>query len=378
MPWVPKSTAPATFNLVDSFIALITGDATWGWLLDWLPYIVNDHFDTAAFCASGPQTVPDLSVALGPSPPDRNPIAVVGKIVTASFGVWAAARDRVFGAYCEFHEPDPTTPGWSDYDCTTFTSPGPFRADGLHAIPAGATRFRARVTTFGGAGMPPGELMGYNWPVTIVQNYGTWSAGSGVVLEGDLKMAPYNGAIGIEWANTGTHVTECYSFYGPGLAPPSDWTVAPQPQPSGVLTPLTTVDPSLAGIAHEAELLEVKLDNLLSILQGIAGATLDLGGDLLAAADVTPDVPVEVGDAVGCVITSTGIPASRSLDFGTPQNIVRLGHINLGNADGWFPSIWLTHTPMLIRPFPAGTTRVTVTDLPAGTSCSIRMISRNK
>jgi hypothetical protein len=342
-----------------------------------MPFITNDHFSTADFCAFGPTPPPDLSVALGPSPPDRNPLSMVGKIATVGVSLGLAARDRVFGAYCEL-TPEPSDVGWSDWVCSTFTSPAPFRVDGLTQVPAGASKFRARVTNLGGGGMPPGQLNGYDWPATIVSNYGTWSAASGVVLEDFVKAAPYNAGIGIEWANTGTHVTECYSFYGAGLGAATPYVPDPQPLPAGVLSPLRTVPPTLDGIAYEAQLLELKLDTMLAIIQSIAGATLDLGGPVDDAVDFPADTPLDVGTAVGAVITATGIPASRALDFGDPQNLVRLGHVNCGTATAWYPSIWLTHTPMVLRPFPPGTTRVTVTDLPPGCTCTIALISRTK
>jgi hypothetical protein len=378
MAWTPKSTAPATFNLADAFLALITGDATWGWLVDWLPYVTNDHFNTADFCAFGPTPAPDLSVLLTASPPDRSPLAVVAKIAALGAALTLAARDRVFGAYC--HEVAALVGGWGTPICKTNVH----GSDGWGPsiawdVPAGATSARIRQTAGSGSFnyqlryYPHGVFAGGNFtdmsPVLYANNT-NWTTGYTIFgcVGGFFYLSDPPGSVGAS-------ETFCIEF---NVGDVADHVPAPQPEPAGLLSPLRAVEASLAGIAHEAELLEFKMDTMMSIIQSIAGATLDLGGPASDPADVTPDVPIEVKDAVGCILVASGIPASRSLDFGEPKNVVRLAHINLGTPLAWYPSIWMTHTPMIVRPFPPGTTKVTITDLPPGCSVTIQMILPTK
>jgi hypothetical protein len=374
MTWTPKPTAPAHFSLADAFLALITGDAQWGWLVDWLTLLPNTGFDTAEFCAAGPQfadalVVTDFIPTFNPLDP-RQLLHVAGLAVR--YG--AAARDRVFGAYCE----QLTDTGLGTWGSETVWTAAKSPADGTQVIvnphPFGAhplaTSVRVRMVS------PP-------IPATSSQDYRIYHEPSGSVF------ASWNGGESIptgysshSWTNGDTIATISFTIAG-GASYGISWndgvgsethTPTPQPQPAGVTSPLRTVDPSLAGIAAELERLEFKLDNLWPLVQAVAGATLDLGGDTLEAQDVVADVPVDVAGAVGCVITTTGIPASRSTDFGTPQNVVKLAHLNCGTADAWYPSIWLTHSPFVLRPFPPGTTRITITDLPPGAASTIALI----
>jgi hypothetical protein len=161
-------------------------------------------------------------------------------------------------------------------------------------------------------------------------------------------------------------------------SPAQSFTPAPQPEPAGYLSPLRDVDPTLDGIAAEVRLLEFKLDTLLTILQAVAGATLDLGGDASDPTDVAPNTDIQLKDAAGVVLEASGIPASRSLDFGTPQHIVKLARLNVGNVDGWYPSVWVTHTPFVLRPLPQGVTKMTVTDITPGVTMTSRLLAKTK
>lgn len=374
MVWVPKAGAPATFNLVDAFIALVTGDATWGWLLDWLPYVSNDHFSTIDFCSQGPSPVLDLSVALGPSPPDRSPIEAAAKIVLAGIAVTSAARDRVFGAYCEI----PSDPGgvtWSGVQCTsgdTHTFPGNWMAGGVS--PWGDYD-RIAVRTFSSdVGQPMGVWFG-NVDNTVHSFLGAFGpTGSAVPYVSGPGVPAGQNYIWLTPVGSGAlgPFTICIDFGKLGGSLPH--TVLPQPQPAGVISPIRPVAPTLDGIASEVAQIELKLDNVIPMVASILAGSIDLGALPDAPADLPVNTPVAVGDAVGCVLTASGVPASRSLDFGDPQHIVKLGIVNLGTADAWYPSIWLTHTPMVIRPFPPGVKRVTITDLPPGVTVQVAFI----
>lgn len=378
MAWTRKAGAPTTFNLVDAFAALITGDPTWGWILDWFPYISNDHFNTDDFCAFGPVSPPDLSVALSPSPPDRNPLVTAGKIAAAAFGLTLAAHDRVFSAYCERAV---AAGEWSTPIC--YAVPGdPANAGGqsghvtLQIAPAGTTRVRVDAHAMTAVTITDSQLQ------IGADTVGPWIYSHDMNYINNGIPSPQEAAVsgGAEiyasgFMNGGGSVQACVSFQGAGF---ETHAATPQPLPTGVLSPIRTVDPSLEGIAAELARHEFKLDTLMTLLQSVAGATIDLGGDLADPSDVIADTPIPVLDAVGCVITASGVPASLSLDFGTPQRIVRLGLVNMGTAAAWYPSVALTHSPFVLRPFPPGVTRVTVTDLPPGVTCTIAFIQRNK
>jgi hypothetical protein len=378
MVWTPKSTAPATFNLADAFLALITGDAVWGWLVDWLPYVTNDHFDTAAFCAFGPTPAPDLSVLLSASPPDRSPLAVVAKIAALGGALGLAARDRVFGAYCE--EVGPLTGGWGAWEEVTNSGTANFHVEVDVHKPAGATSAQVEIIDAHWGALANGgiNLTQIHNPADASQNvwYGPTAfnaIGQGPLTNTTLSLSNWPDVRIQTISDAFVHARVRWN-----VADVTDYVPEDQPLPAGLLSPLRPVDPTLDGIDYETQLLEFKLDTMLSIIQSIAGATIDLGGPAGDPADLPPDTPIEIADAVGCVLTASGIPASRTLDFGTPQNIVKLGHVNFGTADAWYPSIWMTHSPMVVRPFPPGTTRVTVTDLPPGVTVQIALLSRTK
>jgi hypothetical protein len=378
MVWQPKSTSPATFNLADAFLALVTGDAQWGWLVDWMPYITNDHFDTAQFCAFGPTPAPDLSIALAPSMPDRSPISGAAKVVTAMLSVGLAARDRVFGAYCE----QPGVAGvmtWGPVVCGSMAAPASaggwvFLTTDTHA-PWDSLRVVSVVSGGGSAGP---VTIGTGTAAAALRSIGSFgSGGTSVPYETGGAAPAGDTSVWITQAGGGpTSATVCVQFGKLGAAITHDPT--PQPEPAGTLSPLHPVDSTLDGIAAEVRLLEFKLDTLLTILQAVAGDTLDLGGDASDPTDVAPNTDIQIKDAAGVVLEASGIPASRSLDFGTPQHIVKLARLNVGNVDGWYPSVWITHSPFVLRPLPQGVTKMTVTDITPGVSITSRLIAKTK
>jgi hypothetical protein len=378
MAWTPKSSAPATFSLTQAFLALITGDATWGWLADWIQLVPPTAYNTAAFCAQGPLISAPLTVT--DFIPTFNPLDPRQAIHTAALGTLlaAAARDRVFGAYCETAVSG--SGGWDPQQIFTIdNTAGPDAYSAICDLPSySAGRFRLQEISYSGSDQTH-TLVSFGGTAGSVN---VWTFGFPVDIGGytDKQSPGTNFRLQAQFLfghpAACTYGIEPYNPSGAGLGTPYNPTA--QVQPTGVVSPLLTVDPSLAGIAAELARHEFKLDFLTSLVQSVAGATLDLGAPTSDPADLAPNTPVDVLDAVGCVLVASGIPASRSLDFGTPQNIVRLGHINLGTASAWYPSIWLTHSPMVIRPFPPGVTRLTVTDLPPGCTVTIALIPRAK
>jgi len=368
-----KSTAPEFFSLADAFISLITGDPTWGWLVDWMTLIPNTGQETAAFCAEGPIFAEALSFI--DFIPSSNPLDPRNAIHTAALAarIAAAARDRVFGAYCEqFTDPA----DWCLETITTVTGPHTTQADVWVPFPAGSTSVRI-------------GLQG--------QNQGTGGANTAAFLTSDAGVADLVNIHGydastVTWSGAwegpfdrGVHnyvylsakfdyIADWHIQFGPCFGEPVPYGPEPQPQPDGVSSPLRTVDPSLDGIALELERLEFKLDNLMPLLQLVAGATIDLGGPLDEPVDAPADEVIAVTDAVGYVVTITGIPDQADIGFGVPQRLARLGWINCGTDGAWYPSIPLTHTPMVVRPLPPGTTRLTITQLPPGAAAAVQAI----
>jgi hypothetical protein len=378
MVWTAKPSAPAYFSLADAFIALVTGDPVWGWLVDWATLVPNTGTNTAAFCAAGPPDVNPFTSDLFNQAPGPSALGQSGHIAALIVAMMNAAQDRVFGAYCE-QVPASGLCDFVELDSAS-VSPGhdgAYRVVATVPIRPGVSQLALFINNtsslnlaFKDASLQVGTNLAAGATAGITY---TVAAHPGIPTMGNYVLSLGGNAGGT--GNVRVVITQ-RATCGPGGG--DAYVPEAQPQPAGVLSPIRTVEPTLVGIADEVERLELKLDTLLMMIQGIAGATLDLGGETQAPADFVADVPVAVGDAVGCVITTTGIPASRAIDFGTPQNVVRLAHLNCGTADAWFPSIWVTHTPFILRPLPPGTTRITITDLPPGASSTIALIARNK
>jgi hypothetical protein len=374
MAWTPKSTSPVSFRLRDQFAALITGDATWGWLVDWLPYLPGDPVDTAAFCAAGPIAPPDLSPLLSASGPDRSPFSVLAKIATIGAAVGLAANDRVFQAYCE--NVHPLSGGYGDWiDVVVEGTSGSIVHDTLST--PGSTHAQVEILDGNWAGGTDGQIN-----LTQVHFGGTTGdqnnyfhrvyndvIPTGVGTIGTLTLGTWD-SIRVQTINH-AHMHVQIRFDASTV---ETHTATPQPNTDNVpASPVTGA--TLVDIAAETDRLEAKLDFLLSLTQfglRIAPTFPDAGpGD---PADVAPNTPTAIGEAVGLVITASGVPAGNDLAFGEPQEIADLGRINFGTAAAWYPSIPLTHTPMVIRPLPPGTTRYTVTGVPPSVTVQIAPI----
>ena len=60
MTWEPKPSSPASFNAVDALLSSVHGDPVYGWMEHFVHMYPNQYFNTAAFCAIGPSTIPPL------------------------------------------------------------------------------------------------------------------------------------------------------------------------------------------------------------------------------------------------------------------------------------------------------------------------------
>jgi hypothetical protein len=302
---------------------------------------------------------------------------MAAKIATIIVSMGLAARDRVFSAYCE-QVGDPTVIGWGPVVCAdvdAFTTGGGYTK--FFDNPAGQINY-LRIVSANTSKAGRGVSVVFGTAAAAVSGLGAFGTGFSAV---PYEAGPFGQPT---WTALWFTPTVAYDYTGTvcfqvgALGGTETHTPTPQPLPEGLLSPLRPVDPTLDGIAAEMASLEFKLDTLLTILQAVAGDTLDLGGDAGDPTDLAPDTPLDLANSAGAVLSASGIPASRSLDFGTPQNIVKLAKINVGNVDGWYPSVWMTHTPFVLRPLPQGVTKLTVTDITPGVSITSRLISKTK
>jgi hypothetical protein len=357
VPWQPKASAPAYFNLGEAFTALITGDTTWSWLLKWVPLIGDVSFQTSAFCSQGPsQTDP-----LQPSDfvtSSRNPIGTFINRAVLALKIRDAAYDRVFGAYCE----QGLSAGWTSsanaaYAGVSIDIP----------VPAGANQIRTQCL----AGESGGRLywygrdaanntvwMGHNQDPPGPGPLYTDSIPAGMII---LHIAGDSGAV---------RGTVQYSWYTPtGATAP--YTPTPQPRPAGIVDPTSKVYNTIQDLGAELDALELKTEQTLDTVHWLALQT--------TVAASTTDTPIPAANgatkilpqgAVGFTVTWSPVPHQADEFFGGVPQYRRVGRITLGNANGWIQSIPLEHTPQLVVPLPAGVDRCVVDTAP-GVSATV-------
>lgn len=366
MPWTPKGSAPARFNLGAAVAALITGDATWAWLLDWLPLLPEVTIDTARMCAAGPVAVPaiDDSVFIGGDPALDIADAFL-RLPRLYAALQALAQDRVFGAYCELLV-------GATVGCTTFyEGPRGAAVDGhpiaSDPIPTGGA-LDVRVTAVSG----------------VLSDHAVhfWQSNAG----GDAiaELVPGGVHLGANGANTTVDIhAYAYIFLQDAgedgviwrvelcghPAEVVDHTPTPQPQPAGAIPPTSGVYPDLAAVGKELDRQELKLDIVLGLLQlvvdrGIAGPTS--AGPPHAAADGAVVSP----SAIGYRLDVVGIPAGAGEMFGDPVKYHKIGRYTLGSADGWLSAVEIQHNPELVAPIPPGVDRILVV-MNAPATCTI-------
>lgn len=370
MPWTRKTTAPAFVNGGEAFAALITGDATWGWLLGWVPLIGNPQIDVTALCALGPPTVLPLSLTdFIPSHP-RNAREQIQSDVQLLDRLRSIMYDRVFSAYCESVVAAGTyTTYFSGSVCADHGVPWD---TGIQPIPAGAVHSRVTFSNISPAGLA-------NW-WQYRNMYFTDAAGNGRVDwdDGSHSATTTGWASGprtltgythfrimlLSADDVGPHI-ECgnvlIEFDGGGT---TTHTATPQPAPAGLPARTSTTAATLAGIAAEVDNLEFKLDHVVELIGYLTGVTALPPSFADAPVPVVADTPQDITGAAGVIVTVSGIPAGADEQFGAPPKYHRLGRVTLGTADGWLPSFDLEHNPLVIMPVPAGVTRVEVTVRP--------------
>lgn len=363
MPWQKKSSAPSTINVGDAFTALVTGDATWGWLINWIPLLPPDTIQTADLCALGPSTAPGLTLGDFTAPMGLDAGEILAHQIELANKLRVTVYDRLFGAYCELVTLDPAGVG-----CVSM----PFNHDVLLAIPTGVTtlkftspgapaiygrnryHFEQRDAS-GGASLPDlgyfdfNQAVGTNHTFTLAAGARFWDCGS----EG-APVIPLD-------------VLGCGPGVGGGSPTTSGHTATAQPQPVGVLAPTTRSYPDIASLGAELDRQELKLETILSILTVSAQRTV-VGPTIADPPVAATSGPVIQAGAIGFRIDLANIPPGTDEKFGIPLKYHRLGRVTLGSANGWLPAIDLSQNPMLVAPLPPGVDRIQVACNPPATA----------
>jgi hypothetical protein len=373
--WTPKPSAPVAFNGVDALLSIIHGDPVWGWLEGWVHLYPSSYINTTDFCLAGPWNVGTLNLGdlLNAAQPNTNDY--VEGVARTEIKIIGALHDRLFSAMCE----QASVGGiceFIDIHTTHLLVPytGDFSVIGTIAVRPGVSYIRIVADTATNAvalkvepGISPAETLSPGGAYDHSYGPGAGNtSGLPALASIELLGAPF--AAADLWIDLTVHqFADCE-------ATPFD--PAPQPQPDGYTPRVIPPTDTVADVGPLLANIEFKLEYVLNMVQGLSLATTPLPGGTTDVADLTPDVDVPVGDAVGAIFTASEIPASVSLDFGSPQNVIRLCHINFGNATGWYPSIWMTHTPFIVRPLPVGTTKLTTTAVIPGATISYQLIKR--
>lgn len=371
MPYRGKTGAPIVLNLGQALAAEIVGtDAAW--LGQFIPFLGMDMIDVGAMCVAGPPT----DITLGPLDFIGLPWNSIGKLQRI-------AISQIFPTYCELYGVGGGQVGvWGPSQCLQI---GPNSASAPFAnlynyapAPAGTTQVRYQWIGWVDRTAP--------WPVQFHDTrpdgsyVSQWEQGAGSMagtLNGWVTQAMTAGDHFqvVQFTDSSGQICVQYN----ATSTPPQPTAPDMPQPPGIPLPVSTpTAATLASIALELDRQETKLDLLVAHIITLAAAVLDQGGTPADAVPVVPGTPTDLTDAIGFVVTVSNVPASRSLDFGEPQHIVKLGKINTGTAQGWYPSMDLTHSPMVIMPLAPKTTRVTVTDLPPGVTATIATIKKER
>lgn len=375
MSYQPKSTAPASFDLASAFTALITGDTTWGWLLNWLPILGEQRLTTAQFCSAGPVSADPLS------PGDfntgsRSPLGELANTLLLAVKLRNVAYDRVFGAYCEI----PAVPAGSPTTCFT----------------------AARVLngTEGNATIGSGTLPASGDVDLSVRTY--WTSGNDQMFVGfqyqdgggvwqDLynttsfqhgwpvgtPFIAHSAGSTAWWGRPWRLILSCHnpgdigfevSWTGLCAGSPTPFIPTPQPQPTGVLAPATKTYATIADLGAELDALELKSDFIHNAVQYLAGVTAPPQQIADSAVAAPSGSPIDLTGAVGFIVDVSGIPAGTDELFGDPRKYHRLGRVNVGSDLGWFPAIDLSVTPMVISPLPPGAKKCQVVVNPPATA----------
>jgi len=365
--YLPKATAPVAFNAVDAILSAIHNDPVWGWLEGYAHMYPNQYIDTATFCSQGPTDAPAIGLGdLLNLAPLGTPewFAAQQKISTKIISI---LHDKLFGAMCA--APVTPTAGWCPSQFVTVPGTQALGADGAYAtfqVPTGNTSVRVRLTardTTGGfdqrvdhgSSFPPWvgieTLGGYDTGGSIPSGWSTWSVGSAHVL----RFLRYAGG------------SSTYEIQTNACAD-APYDPTPQPIPVGFTPRVVPPTAAVADLSPILFALELKLEELLRVERQVAQDQLPNPETVAAPLDAVMNEVIDATNWLGLIVTVSTIPDSVDVGFGTPQHYARLGRIDMGTATAWYPTILLTHSPMIIRPLPPGVERVSVSVIPPATA----------
>lgn len=386
MPYRKKASAPFVINLGQEFGAIIFGTEA-GWLGGYIPFLGLDYEDVTQMCLKGPPKDADwtasdaLLVASG-----------IGNILLVN-KLRRVAIKEVFATFCE------VVPGVENWVPIV----GPVRATAPFQmfdipLPAGATHIRSTfsnpfVHDFGCG--DPGVPCGWQSRVVLWDDL----AHNGRI---DLNNTGFNRItppFGTE--ASGSVVVPASSHYltvmlvgDQGSTPSADILVeldlpvnpvrplAPQP-PNTLTPPTTTGSVDVPGLAVDLAHIESQIESVQSLVKELAAQTG-------VSAVVRPDLAVTVGndgivdlgnvggvsiDAVGILLTVTGVPAWVGSTVAEPTRLVKLGTLTLGRPEGWFQSFTIEHAQTVVIPLPIGAKRVGVKLVPGASGVVTPLLS---
>jgi len=374
--YLPKATAPVAFNAIDAILSAIHNDPVWGWLEGYAHLYPNQYVDTATFCSQGPRDAP--AIGLG----DLLNLAPLGtpeyfesqqKIARKIEGI---LHDRLFGAMCEL--PNVPTAGWCPPFQQTITGmSGGVGGEITVPVPSSATQVRISLrsrTVVGGAwGVLVYKRPAGGGAASVIQGYDlSTSAPSGQ----SISTFAAGGQLECNQSGNNGNVSVFEFEFNDGCAG-TPFVPTPQPAPTGFLPRVVPPTAAVADLAPILFAIELKLEELLRVERQVAIDQLPNQSGVDDAVTAEPDVEIDATNWLGAVITVSGVPSSVDVGFGTPQEYTGLGRVNIGTPIGWYPAIPITASPMVIRPMPPETTRVTVSIKPPATATVAPILPTN-
>lgn len=365
--YIPKSTAPVSFNAVDAILSVIHGDPVWGWLEGYAHLYPNQYVSTAWFCAQGVQNAGPLNLG------DLLNLAPLGtaeffageqRIATKIIG---ALHQRLFMAMCV---QESVAADWCQPIVSHVVGPAGTQVDVFVAAPAGATDVQLGLdgvnngdqfsNTIAYVNDGPGtqNLIQIAGPVNTNQTwFGDWGSAHSLSGRSHLYLtAKYN------------YIADWHIRFGPCGAETIPYVAPDSPIPAGYTPRVVPPTATVADLAPLLFALEQKLEMLLPISAGILTNQLDTGTVQAEPLEVVTNSPINAVGWLGFIVTLSGVPQQSDVSFGTPARYAKLARVNVGTEDGWYPPIEINVSPMIVRPMPPGGDRVSVTVDPPATA----------
>jgi len=362
LTWEPKPSSPASFNAVDALLSSVHGDPVYGWMEHFVHMYPNQYFNTAAFCAIGPSTIPPLVLTdfinLFPMGTDQ----WQEQEVTIAAKVNAALRDRLFGAmcqqvavggFCEYTEFNADV-SWSDPNSVLevpITARSGLSQINITFTPNVGSRYSTRVETSIQAQI-------FHAANTVY----TQSFGPGAGNTSGLEAAG-----GLVWMMspqiTGETISGRLFIVQNAACNGDEWTPTPQVQPTDL--PDRTVPPTndITDVGPLLFNLEEKLERALAFIQHTNSVLspqtpITIGAPVVsqpidhAFPPGTPNVPNEAygrpSNAVGLIVNCTTIPAELARYGVEPLYYPSLVHLLPITPLGPLEGIRITRNPQVI------------------------------